>query len=143
MSIEKPPRGRGALSEDDRVRGPVLDIRGERVVRSEPEAFGARPLGREGEELEVGLIVLVHGRAEPGVPVVGNDVRIVGSGARRSCCGEQTGGDGDGREGVLEVDVEHSAPPFRVVVGRYDPRTATKVGRKGAIKSPCPSRSVV
>jgi hypothetical protein len=45
------PGGRCALSERDRVRGPVSDGRGERVVRPEPEAVGVRALRREGEEL--------------------------------------------------------------------------------------------
>ena len=34
---------------------------------------------------------------------------MVGPGARRSCCGEKAGGDGDGREGALEVDAEQES----------------------------------
>ena len=42
----------------------------------------------------------------------------MGRGARRSCRGENAGGDADGRDGVLEVDAEHGGGgPFRGWVG--------------------------
>jgi hypothetical protein len=83
----------------------------------------------EGEGFEVGLIVLVDERAEPSVTVVDDHADVVGRGARRSCRGEGTDYDADGREAVFEVDAEHEAPSLGVRIERYDPRGVRKVGR--------------
>ena len=93
------------------------------AVRAEPQSTSSSTSGRTRAARSPNMIVFDVPsltaavtrvvRSEPGVPVVCDQARLVGPGARRSCRGEDADGDGDDREGVLEVDSEHGALPFR------------------------------